>query len=317
MKTLLFCCAMLLAVTTTRAQMILMNDTFRLEQGLPAFFHIDTTQTHNLWQVGTPSKVFMDSAYSPTKAILTDTANPFPPDNISSFIIHLNFNDTLPAIIGGMGRGSIMFWHKYDFDSLHAGGTLDIRYLEWNNWTPWVNVQLDPHPYFPAPVYTSDTIIGGIPGFTGRSDGWVKTGLSWIWCFGIKENLAIVPRSVELRFTAISDSLAQPTEGWMIDDIYLWIREYWGSIEEANISSFYSVTYPNPTSSDICIKPGIPLAESAMVMVFNATGAWVETLSKAAGEGIMIPSSRYNPGIYQYKITTDSGKTSSGRFIKL
>src|SRR5690348_2572222 len=82
-------------------------DTIGFEGGIHNL-RIDTSQANNLWQVGKPSKIVFNSAYSIPSAIVTDTINPYPPNNISSFticepLIHYNLYH-------------LSFTHKYNTD---------------------------------------------------------------------------------------------------------------------------------------------------------------------------------------------------------
>ena len=62
------------------------NGTNNFETGtMPAI--IDTLQPGNVWQMGVPHKNFLDTAWSGTKVIITDTLLPYPVYNTSSFTI--------------------------------------------------------------------------------------------------------------------------------------------------------------------------------------------------------------------------------------
>src|SRR5262245_53236893 len=50
------------------------------------------TSSSNLWQICTPEKPFFGEAYSSPHAILTDTVNPYPIANHSSFILKFAHN---------------------------------------------------------------------------------------------------------------------------------------------------------------------------------------------------------------------------------
>lgn len=315
-KKLLLTLILLLCVSYAWSQTIFVNQTFYMNWGLPTYFTIDTSQTQNVWQLGKPQKVFFDSAYSPPNALVTDTVNLFPAGNTSSFILRFDFGNILRF-------GRVGFRHKYDFDSLVAGGYIDIRYYGWyeggpNNptWTDWVNVQLDTLKYLSATNYSNDTIIGGIPAFTGKSNGWKYTEFFYFWNMLIKGPMNL-PQIVEFRFTAFSDSSATETEGWIIDDFYLYAQEYIGAIDEPVSQMFGSVPAPNPCNGDITIKPVEPLLEDADLFVFGRNGALVERFKVPAGAVIQLNSSSYAPGLYSYELITGTGKSSSGRFIRI
>lgn len=60
-----------------------------------------------------------------------------------------------------IGEGWIQFRYKYDLDSLHAGGYIDIRY---NDTSPWVSILQDQEPMYtiPDPIYPTGTLYGNI-----------------------------------------------------------------------------------------------------------------------------------------------------------
>ncbi|HRZ42893.1 MAG TPA: hypothetical protein P5228_09355 [Bacteroidales bacterium] len=303
------------------SQQVLFNDTLRFDTGFPAYLSIDTTQPDNRWQVGAPSKTLFNSAWSAPNALVTDTLDVFPPGNISSFTLHLAPDSNM--FFGCIGDGWITFRHRYAFDSLLAGGYIDIRYNEYftGQWTPWVNVALDSLPIFanPDPDYIAgDTIPGGIPAYTGSSWGWKLASFEWLWMIGVKGDPGdVFTDKLELRFTANSVEAQDSTQGWMIDDLTIYLRECMGNVEEATAGSFSSQAAPNPGNADIRILMDEPLSETAEISVFGRNGSLLERLHVQAGEPIVLKTSLYPSGQYTYRVVTRSGKTSSGRFVKI
>src|SRR5438874_270431 len=102
------------------------TDSINFDSGAVANVIIDTTQANNLWHIGMPYKTIFNYAYSEWNAIVTDTSNPYPANNISSFIIKEPY----------VGLGQISFMHYYYTDGHHAGGyveTSDDYGQTWNN----------------------------------------------------------------------------------------------------------------------------------------------------------------------------------------
>ena len=62
-------------------------DTIKFESAYE-YLNIDTSN-QNIWQIGRPSKIFFDSAYSKEKAIVTDSINFYPVNNCSYFNLYL------------------------------------------------------------------------------------------------------------------------------------------------------------------------------------------------------------------------------------
>lgn len=303
------------------SQKIVIHDTLHFDTGLPAYLIIDTTQPNNCWQVGAPSKGAFTSAFSPPNVLITDTVHFFPPGNTSSFTLHLAPDSNL--FINCIGEGWITFRHRYAFDSLKAGGYIEIRYNEYftGQWTPWVNIALDSLPIFaimdPA-YYPGDTITGGIPAYTGYSGGWKQATFQWLWMMMVKGNPEdVFMDKLEIRFTANSMAANDSTAGWMIDDLAIYLRECSGNVQENQQDSFSSRAAPNPGNTDIRILTDEPVNEDADVSVFSRDGSLVEQIRARAGEPIVLRSSGYASGQYTYRMVTRSGKTSVGRFVKI
>jgi hypothetical protein len=209
--------------------------------------HIGTPA--NLWQIGHPQKTFFNAAWSADRAIVTDTLNPYPTSSHAWFDLYLggfNFNQYYYP-----WSTFIDFRHKFDSDSLHDGGYITIS---WDKGLTWMNAISDTVPMSHAfmnlswNIYSpADTLYNGEPGFSGRSAGWIQTGLSWNEIH-VKKTLEFPPDTLIVRFNFISDNDHHPREGWMIDDIRLYSLELWGSIEENNSGNPALKLGPNPFS---------------------------------------------------------------------
>jgi hypothetical protein len=321
MRYLLLLCVCVLFNPGIHAQNQLFHDTTDFSQGWPAYFQQDTSQPNNLWQIGSPSKLEFDSAWSAPNALMTDTLNLFPPGNISSFTIQLNTDTINPWMC--IGHGFMRFKHRYSFDSLHAGGYIEVRYFDEfaMAWTPWTNLAKDSLPNHSAidqGEYPVDTITGGIPAYTGSSYGWKDADFFWIWMMMVKSgDKSVYTKYIEFRFTALSDSSAMPSEGWMIDDLEIILFHCMGSIGELTSQQFVSRAAPNPGSGDIMILIDTPEMESYQLKVYNREGMLMEESTFHQGEPVLIRSTQYPSGFYLYKLVTASGKVSEGKFVKI
>ena len=87
----------------------------------------------NIWQVGTPSKTILDSAFSTPYALMTDTANMLYAPGKYSFILKLE----RPAWGNCLEEWDVSFLQKYNFDSLrNSGGYVEVSLdhgLTWKN----------------------------------------------------------------------------------------------------------------------------------------------------------------------------------------
>ena len=138
------------------------------------YLQVDTSK-QNVWQIGTPNKVYFDSAYSKERGIITDSTNFYPINNYSYFdllIGEFNYHYYYPYVI------FIEFKHKFDTDSLHDGGYLTISY---DNGKTWTNIIEDQMSWCSNPqmenenLYSeSDVLFNGEMGFSGHSNGWIS-----------------------------------------------------------------------------------------------------------------------------------------------
>lgn len=179
--------------------------------------HIDTIGG-NSWSIGAPNKAVFSSAYSSSNVIVTDTLNPYPINDTSSFIItHL--------ASGGWDYGypgiTIEGWYNVDSDTL-----TDYGYLEFSHDLGLTWYSLDS-------VNNHGCCAGAgelIPTLTGRSDGWEK----FRYCICQPDTVSYED-TIYYRFTFISDNIHTNKDGLMFDSF---IFEDWvENIEENSKNS--------------------------------------------------------------------------------
>jgi hypothetical protein len=209
----------------------------------------------NLWEIATPSKEYLDSAFSAPFAMITDSINDYPISNNSFF-------DLVPVDDGNYPfdyQLFVGFSHKYDTDTLKDGGFLSISF---DNGETFQNVIDFPEGQFydsypgdgadELNIYTeTDTLFNGERGFSGRSDGWISTMLGWT-VYPIQPNRGGSADTIRLRFNFISDTVENNREGWMIDDIYLFNVDVGSSTTNQNQIQFK--LFPNPASNRIMVQ---------------------------------------------------------------
>lgn len=241
------------------------------------YFYFDSTQTNNIWQLGEPSKTIFDSAYSTPLAILTDTLNPYPNGNISSFEFVVKTDDWT----------YISFWHKFNSDSLMDGGIIEASYDNGASWTNAVNIPL----FNLTNFYSSSSIISSNsnkPGFTGNFD-WKKSTISYPSSFSY----------IRFRFTFTTDSINNNKEGWMIDNFEF--QCVGTGIDEIGTNSHIRI-FPNPTSNFISIQTENNIKfKSAEIK--DVLGKIILTTNNST-----IDLSKHEAGIYFVEVTTDKGK---------
>jgi hypothetical protein len=224
------------------------------------FFSTDTSQSDNIWQQGVPVKSVFTSGYYGPKAFVTDTLNPYPVNNISSFeysIINCNA-ETAAQNCGGYWGTSMQVTYMIHSDDSIDGGTIEISH----NGSPFINIIDDPGIEIQGEIYTvNDTIESlGKPGFSGNTDEWKFFYIWFSSFFGLD--------TVTLRFTFASDSIQTNKDGWLIGFISMG-GEFEG-IEKIHYDNLISV-YPNPTSDELRVVSA-KISDNSRVQILNLQG---------------------------------------------
>lgn len=175
---------------------------------------IDTTGG-NSWQIGSPGKSNFTAAQSAPNVIVTDTLNPYPSNDTSSFIIKhaadLGWQTMYPGI-------SIEGWYSVDSDSLNDFGFIEFSHDYGSTW-----YNLDSAGNYGCCFAGADIL----PTFTGSSNGWQY--FKYCICTPVTVNNG---DTIYYRFTFISDSVNTNKDGLMFDD--LMFEDFMEGIEELN-----------------------------------------------------------------------------------
>ena len=274
---------------------------------------LDTSITGNIWQIGSTIKPFFDSAHSPVKAIMTDTINVYPSKNQSCFDLYISTICPFNPLI--------TFWHKYQTDSLKDGGYIEVSH---DNGITWKNVVYDTSCFSynggtpnRENFYTaSDTISGGIPAFSGTSNGWVLSKIQWIWWIPImKSNYFSPGDTMIVRFHFSSDSIQTNKAGWIIDDLTLYNVDFPGGINETPSVNKDILVSPNPLS-DACVFRC--LAKSDLISsleVIDVMGRSVFSQNKILVPELKLSRNSLPTGIYFYTISLNNHQRVSGKLI--
>jgi len=259
---------------------------------------IDTTIPNNIWQIGKPQKATFTSAYSLPNAIVTDTINTYPINNISVFYLGTG---------GDWGKNpnfhsvTIDFFYRVDCDSLLDFGKIELSIDTGKTWINVVKNGLfqvyDNNGNIKEETPTSDTIV-----FTGWTNGW----------FHFYHQYLNIPWGVQIdtviyKFTFHSSNLIANRDGWVLDNIHY--RDYWESITEKSNSFSYC---PNPVNSVLYIDSKFSIID---IEIFNLLGI---NLKKIISNSYMstIDVSNLQPGLYNFQINFQNGTRSFGKFIK-
>lgn len=280
MKTLFSFFAILLWSIPSSGQWVTINFENPISQNY--FLSIDTASNPNCtWQIGVPNKTVFQSAYSVEHAIVTDTINPVPANDTSTFVLRHILNPFGPYHILGLG-----FWFKMDGDSTDFG-TVELSVDGGNTWID---------------VLSQDTQYGidwqaPKPTLQGSTVGW-----QYFWFNDLSSLWSLYPTdTVFYRFTYITDSDSTPRDGWMIDDIYP--MDYWEGIEESQNDNMISIS-PNPVSDKLRIQRK-KTEVNGNCQLLNSTGQIISENFQFNGESVDVgnlPNGiyflRYSDGIH-------------------
>ena len=115
------------------------------------------------------------------------------------------------------------------------------------------------------------------------------------------------------RFTYITDSINTPTDGWMIDDIY--VNDWYEGINDIPNESIISIA-PNPVVDVLHIKRKIGAAKNESVQVMNMMGEVVFSGQwSVVGGGLSVDVSGLAKGGYLLRYSCDKGEARE-RFVK-
>ncbi|MCK4663613.1 MAG: T9SS type A sorting domain-containing protein [Bacteroidales bacterium] len=204
---------------------------------------IDTNST-NIWQIGKPQKILFDSSFSSPNSIVTDTINPYPINNESSFTyIHYPSNDLYEY-----NMIELEFVHRFNMDSL-SKGYVNLSIDGGNSWIDAFSDSLNPYNYnyihynFNTNEWTNSISI------TGTSNGWIRSHImKLLWEYHWEPIDSII-----IKFTFTSDSISQNNDGWIIDDFCL-EEMHVGNINNLDKLRNFSKIYPNPITKESIIE---------------------------------------------------------------
>lgn len=252
------------------------------------------TSSSNIWQIGKSSKFFSDSFTSYLSTLVTDTLYPYPAKN------HSYFDILIPN-----HRGSnliVSFLHQFQTDTLIDGGYIEISY---DSGKTWNNVVYEEEVHQPEVFATEnlyaeqDTVAGGIPRFSGKSNGWVYTRIQWVWFFYLDFN---PPDTLHMRFHFISDSMQTNKAGWMIDKILVSIAELPFSVDEINSGNPFIKIEPNPVEDVATIEFEHYPTEVLSLEIYNALGQKIKIIEDIRSCQIQFYKDNLTGGIYYVQL---------------
>ena len=266
----------------------------RFSNGMPNY--VADTATSPVWQIGVTHKAFFASGSSGTRAMMTDTLNPYPVSANNFFVLKIH-----------NGTNTIVdFWHKYQTDSAHDGGTVEFSN---DNGATWQNIigacTSNGSTCMPGVKTTNfysptDTLADGTPAFSGTHDSVIYSRFQFFRGCPVHptSTCSLYADTFYVRFRFESDTTSDTLAGWRIDSIKIENDMYPGAVPIVNKYNQLLVI-PNPTTDFTFQFPGLENEEDYTIEVFNAIGEKI--VSKPYSKKLNL---NYQPvGIYYYKVT--------------
>ena len=269
-----------------------------------------TLDSSLVWQIGEPSKPYLDTAFSGEKVIMTDTLNSYPGNTKDCFYLII---DPIKYKWFGYTWCDLEFHHRIDCDSSTEGGYLEISYDKGQNWKniifDSIHFEIDEWSFAdPINFYEKDdTLENGMPAFSGRNMEWQHTRFRW-GEFGVKKSTI---DTVLIRFCFLSDSNQTNKDGWMIDDIKITVITP-SNIKKNNHNSGIRII-PNPVK-DISLIDLSHINTPERIIVYSSTGLKLIDDHLYTPE-YQISRSDLSPGIYYIRVITEDEKVHSGSFV--
>lgn len=277
---------------------------FTFEDTTHAYFlYRDTVSNPNcVWQIGAPQKNVFTSSVSAPNSIVTDTVNPYPVNDTSSFIIKhevglgaLNLNGGWVTYYRMTGE----YW--VNSDSLNDYGKIEMSPDNGQSWIlisdDTTDLSGDFWPFSPEEIT-----------LTGNSGDWKYFTIDFRYNPNINFN---VGDTVQYRFTFISDGIVDNLDGLIFDNIAIEDLNV-GAIEEISHNS--KSVFPNPFSNQLTLNV---TTETKHIVIYDVNGKVVFANQNLNATSLIINTTNFNEGVYFYILSDHNGVTlESGKLVK-
>lgn len=261
-------------------------------QDYTQYIWLDTTHSNNIWQVGAPQKnIFIAGCNSSQRALVTDTTNPYPINDTSSFYLLAKGSCLCCAYI------VLYFDYQTNTDTLK-----DYGFIEYSvNGGNWYNL--------------TDTLyklgLLNSPILSGTTNGCKFFSCNISTLFNIY--YAYGDTNIVFKFTFISDSVQTNKDGWMIDDLSVLMVI---DVPEINSLSANSCPFPNPATNVVTIDIEATNVLPIELTVTDYFGRKIYEEKNIKEQTIEIETKNFNSGIYFYKLTNAiTYQSGGGKFI--
>jgi hypothetical protein len=265
------------------------------------------SQESNIWQVGRSNKGILSESNMQDAVLITDTLESYPASIDNYFLISIPENENSLS----WPEGILSFHHKYQTDSLNDGCIIEISYDYGQSWKNILYDDVHINNHFTGLYSDADTIVGGIPAFSGSTSTWIYTEFHWRWMALLKSSISEQTGQPILRFRFVSDDNNSGKDGWAINRIVFRGYDISGTVEERfnNIANIY----PNPVSDLLNIEIPIQLDD----LDFNLyTPEGRLQISEVINKSQVLDLSHLSKGLYFYTLSDKGLILDSGKLVK-
>jgi hypothetical protein len=271
-------------INNLRTQYFDGNDTDKNKTLYP---QLDTASS-NVWQIGKPQKVIFDSAATLPNALMTDTINKVPINNVSRVYLGMNSSWWSNYVL------AIQWKQKLDMNPKTDGGLVEFSV---DSGKTWQNVFFNSNVknLYGFDTLNRDTITAtGEYAFSGTDSSWRNV---WL-CFSFNY-LNSVTDSLVIRYTLKTGTVDNSKEGWMIDNLMAHATYvHTVKAQEGNEPIRIYPTYTTGIVNIETINSNTKIKEAALI---SLDGKVLQQFGK--GEtGKQIDIGKYPDGIYYLKV---------------
>jgi hypothetical protein len=267
--------------------------------------HELVVEPNGLWQVGSPDKTVFTEAYTVPNAIVTDTANSYPTNANSSFLIKhvadLGFEMPNHVLLTGV--------YRVDSDSLNDYGMIEFSP---DNGVTWVDL-VDQGQYDAMIHWGNMGIESQVPVLTGNSNGWKNFSVYFSQLGSVFS--IVTGDTVLFKFSFISDAIENNRDGLMFDSLRIEDTPPL-NVSKQDLEAGLTI-YPNPASSILTLDYTSVDKAELTIEIYNHLGVKVAELNQNEQWNKKIDVAHYANGFY-YIVLSDilGNRLKSGIFVK-
>ena len=263
---------------------------FEQDTNCGKYFYIDSADVNNIWQIGKPEKTTFTTAYSAPNALITDTTNPYPTNNVSSFILWHKLQN--PVVV------FVYYYYLYT-DTLADFAKIESSV---NGGLTWIDLTTSQISWFHQ--------WDAMPIFSGNSKGWKPAALQ----FNTEYFNSQLGDTILFKFSLISDSIDNLKDGWMIDDFWITDNHGIGILENSNKENSFQIFYKGNNEIEL-IKETVEILDNYKIQIFELFGKQINSFKIQNKQRNIFYLPNLSVGLYFYRIINDKDVIQTGKII--